>query len=108
MKTRNGFVSNSSSSSYIVVLPDNFKLETDIPNLHIAFDFFKKEGCFNAKYSIIKGLDKEKGNVADCLHDLRNMLGAYIVEVLDGGPDEGNNLILIANDKIRRVWNENT
>lgn len=108
MKTRNGFVSNSSSSSYIVVLPDNFKLETDITNLHVVFDFLKKEGSFNDKYSTIKGLDGEKGNVADCLHDLRNMLGDYIVEILDAGPDEGNDLILIDNDKIRKAWNENS
>ena len=48
MKIRNGFVSNSSSSSYIVVIPDGFKPKKDDQITKILWDILLRNKCLNS------------------------------------------------------------
>ena len=40
MKTRNGFVSNSSSSSFVILLPENFDVEKHVEENWNKFDSY--------------------------------------------------------------------
>ena len=102
MKIRHGFVSNSSSSSYIVVLPENFDIEK-----FIASNFTPDEeaGCLihykthlvvqHDLVSVLKQL-KAGGEIAECsdeggeIYDsLCDLLSPFMIADVYGGPDSG-------------------
>lgn len=96
MKIRNGFVSNSSSSSYVIVLPDNFKLKTKSVPVIREFNELRK-----AKSSV----SGNSRNV-DAWFDLLLLLENYTVSTTHAQPGNGDKMILISNDKIREVWSK--
>jgi hypothetical protein len=100
MKIRSGFVSNSSSSSFILLLPKNFDVETQ--------DYSSFENPIKAK-NCLKKLIKDNqlwqdGNY-DVYHDLTTFLKDYIITSIDTGPDEGTINLLNNRDveKIKRI-----
>ena len=93
MKFRNGFVSNSSSSSFVVLLPKDLlppqDLLTYFNQLVLQGELWKEE------------VDREGyEHLLDFLKDR-----GYVVATLDGGPDTGQ--IVIADiEKVRAIINE--
>ena len=109
MKIRSGFVSNSSSSSFVVVLPSDFKSQIDTMDLseyqkelewndtaeedvRIQFHNLVREGylcnddCYS-EYSVISEILTKKD---------------WVVATVEGGPDDGS--IEVADvEKIQKV-----
>ena len=55
MKTRNGFVSNSSSSSFIVAIPSKFELTDEMLSKYIIDDLFQGESsAITKEFSYLK------------------------------------------------------
>lgn len=105
MKTRNFFVSNSSSSSSIIVLPDNFKLETDDEDAKFVFKFLLKNGGIGFDYNNCPdGISVERW--ANGCSELDNLLSKYVVATVETGADGCSGIDLISNDKIRKIWKE--
>jgi hypothetical protein len=102
MKQRNGFVSNSSSSSYIVVVPDGFNPVSDDPNVHKVWEYVKQHGEMNDQYDYPPDID-DGGEAFGRLIDL---LRRYSLEKISTGPDDGTNIILISNERIRENWSK--
>lgn len=106
MKIRNGFVSNSSSSSFVVLLPDNFLENVDydeitnndedfpVDDLKSLLEEFVKRGViWNEE---IYNYDNE---FADILYEL---VEPYIIASMDTGPDEGQ-IIIADKNKIKEI-----
>lgn len=105
MKIRNGFVSNSSSSSFVVLLPEDFRTQIDNMDLSkydngdgtfgdgettekkvraelhelVRSKYLWQEDCW-AEYTIIEEIIREK---------------ELIIATIDGGPDQSS--ITVAN-----------
>ena len=112
MKMRNGFVSNSSSSSYVVYLPDNFKLNLGTPAIEkLLSEFYDHMDIDEFRGEIQEALDElmaegEIGSETAGEGALVYILGPYIIASFDTGPDSG--CIALANkDKIRQIQHEN-
>jgi hypothetical protein len=100
MKIRNGFVSNSSSSSFIIVLPDNFD-HTIILDKVDNINTKDKKGLKNAVLSFIN--DKTCYEYQNqYIQYFSELFEKYIVEIVDGQPDDGR-FIILDNDIIRSI-----
>jgi hypothetical protein len=108
MKIRSGFVSNSSSSSFVILLPENFLEIVDYDKItdgdeDFPLDTFKEllkklideNGLYNYDiYEYIISNDVEDYDLPDSLNDV---IRPYIIAEVEGGPDEGQ--IIIADTK---------
>ena len=109
MKVRHGFVSNSSSCSYIVLLPDGFAfddqaikdaidknfgdVEDELPIVKEAFDALRSgKDIWNEEYN---------GCVTQVLHDLFTNKGLVLAGV-DTGPDAGQ-MISVSAVKVQKI-----
>lgn len=101
MKLRTGFVSNSSSSSFILLLPENFIETIDFDKVtqgdeDFPLDDFKRlindltvrGGMWRES---IYDYDQQDYEFADILDEL---VRPYVVAGVDGGPDEGQYVVL--------------
>ena len=97
MKTRQGFVSNSSSSSYIVLLPEDIEneLPADEPQ-EIVKLLFKLT---------IDGRVWEEDEDTEAYNDLLQRLDNYIVATMDSPSDQGS-IVLCDSAKVRKIINE--
>jgi hypothetical protein len=106
MKTRHGFVSNSSSSSYIIVLPDDFKIKTNSKPAKILFDVFKKKTWLNYdEFDEFKGKLKSS-EFYEGWDELHVILKKYMVQDIQTSADGVDCIVLIPNDKIRKIWED--
>lgn len=108
MKIRAGFVSNSSSSSFVVLLPENF-IET------VDFDKFSKKEDFSVdKFKIfVEKFVKRSGYHADYydrdeseyeFYDaLRDITRQYVVADIDGSSDTGDQIVVLNREKIKKL-----
>ena len=108
MKIRAGFVSNSSSSSFVVLLPENFIETVDFDKFSEKEDFsvdnFKKfvekfvkdSGYYYDYYERVEG----EYEFYDALSDL---IRPYVVANVDGGPDDGNQIVVLDREKIKKM-----
>ena len=101
MKFRNGFVSNSSSSSFIVLLPDNF------PGT-VNYDHVPEEDRDGMR-NLVTMLVQQGYIYQDDLHQveegyeyMEEILGPYIIASLDTGPDDGQWIVADKN-KVREL-----
>ena len=96
MKTRNGFVSNSSSSSFVVLLPENFLENIDYEKIvdgnedfpldefkRLLNDFVTEEGMW------LEEIYNYENEDYDFYELLDNLVTPYMIASMEGGPDEG-------------------
>jgi hypothetical protein len=114
MKIRNGFVSNSSSSSFVVLLPDNFDVtsfvETHWKDVDLSdFDFDDDADDDTAKAKVneivkkfIEDGEVYEGNEDDHLWLVRELFRDYIMADFDVSSDSGSGVIL-DNAEIRKI-----
>ena len=104
MKIRQGCVSNSSSSSFVVCLPDNF----NIRNIHIDIEKFQEEYgedlTLEAIYEAMDIAIKTKGTWGetigyDCFWVLQEILQDFKIAQLDTGPDMAQFVIMDKDQK---------
>jgi hypothetical protein len=101
MKIRNGFVSNSSSSSFIVLLPENFVLDLsgyDFENSGYEATEEEVKKMF-AQLLSNKNIWEEEG---DAVGILENVLDDYVVATLDTS-SEGGQIVLADPVKIKKI-----
>lgn len=97
MKIRIGFVSNSSSSSYVVLMPEDF--EKQLPSGE------REEIIALAEKLATDGqLWQEEEDGGD-YEELLQKVDRYIVATVDSGPDDGK-IILCDPRKVRKIINE--
>lgn len=110
MKVRTGFVSNSSSSSFILLLPENF-VETinydkvtqgdeDFPLddfKRMINDFVRKGGMWMES---IYEYDEQDYDFPDILDDL---VKSYVVASLDTGSGDGDQYVVLNREKIKKL-----
>ena len=124
MKTRNGFVSNSSSSSFVICLPpdmtaDKFceKYAEDIVQYVLENELYLDDG-FETEEDRDKIIAKFKEFMEEFLetgYDYDNrgegyffnedVMHKYVVASINTGPDEGA-VVLVDNNKIKKILSE--
>jgi len=95
MKIRNGFVSNSSSSSFVVLLPEDVEKERPVDDLTPYANQLIEQG----------ELWREEIDDGDAYDRLVESLTRYVVATLHGGPDE-ERIVVANNEKVRAIINE--
>lgn len=109
MKIRAGFVSNSSSSSFVVVLPENFIEKIDFDKITDGDDEFPLDNFKSLLNDLVRdggmcdeeiyGYDEDGDfDFGDHLHDL---LDPYIIASFEGGPDDGQIVVADRNEIIK-------
>jgi len=94
MKTRNGFVSNSSSSSFVVLLPDDFDINDKNETM--------KKGVIELFHELLQhGQIWQEGNYA-AYQVLEEILDPYIIAGIDGPSDAGQ-IVLADKNKIKGI-----
>jgi hypothetical protein len=109
MKLRTGFVSNSSSSSFVVVLPDNFLEKIDYDkivdgNEKFPLDKFKSlvETFVHDKYMYdeeIYEYDKKGNDFYDHLYEL---VKPYVIADVDGSSGDGK-IVVVDKAEVMKV-----
>jgi hypothetical protein len=105
MKIRNGFVSNSSSSSFVILLPKNFDINTidfEAELEKCEYDETDAERVKEAMEEFIKNgelWEQESYEEVDIIH---NILKKYVVTSFDGGPDDGK-IVLLNTKKVYKI-----
>jgi hypothetical protein len=125
MKIRNGFVSNSSSSSFVVLLPENFDFEKHVEENFDKLDKWTKDDIleryeYDGDDSGKEKFEKEKS--IEILKDLKKhgyfdsyenyfemnvvneLLADYIIVSMESGPDSGY-CELMNKDGVNRIKN---
>ena len=113
MKIRNGFVSNSSSSSFIVLLPKGFDADKFADNLTdeqlnpSKWDSYDREEVREGIKLLMeqKSLWYDQGIVGrlkyNYLYPVSEMLSEYIIGSTEGGPDDGSISLVSDSDRER-------
>ena len=115
MKVRAGFVSNSSSSSYIIVLPDNFNPDTDFNWKNVEKELYldelgkdedgnTKEQALKVIKSELKTFLKSKSAYSEevSMRTLINGLDKYVINTIEGGPGY-DTMTILDNKKLRKI-----
>ena len=106
MKIRSGFVSNSSSSSFIILLPDNFDINSIDFDTAVKNDNYCECEAEDVKKTMAKFIKKgylyNEEDGYDESHMVQKILKDYVIASLDGGPDEGQ-IILASNTKVKKI-----
>ncbi len=108
MKMRKGFVSNSSSSSFVILLPEKFSID-DIDwskyNMFINDETTKEESIKIVKESIKKIIQEKRlfeyGNY-DSFNIIPEIFSDFIIAEIECGSDEGQ-IVLVDRDKVKKL-----
>jgi len=103
MKIRQGFVSNSSSSSFVVLLPEDFKFESiDIDSLPIEFYDFESKENINRDFNTLMREKKINRYNSETVKALGEILEDFVLGTFEAGSDDGA-MILLDNNKIKNI-----
>lgn len=116
MKIRNGFVSNSSSSSFVILLPENFLDIVDYKKITDEYEDFPLDAfkgllkqlvddggfCNEEIYEYSKKYDKH--HEYDFYDNLDDVIRPYVIAEVEGGPDDGQ-IIVADSKKINEILN---
>lgn len=102
MKIRNGFVSNSSSSSFIVLLPVNFINNIDYDDItngdeDYPLDILKEMIEEFVRDSVISQYDTDNVDGYYLYDDLTTIIKPYVIAEIEVGSDSGE--IIVADSK---------
>jgi len=117
MKIRKGFVSNSSSSSFVILLPENFLDIVDYKKITDEYEDFPLDGFkellkrlvddggfYNEEiYDYSKKYDKN--HEYDFFDNLNDVISAYVIATVEGGPDDGQ-IVVADSKKITELLNK--
>jgi len=117
MKIRNGFVSNSSSSSFVVLLPDNFLEKVDYDKITENYDefplddfkdllknFVNNRGMYNEEiYEYENDLDLDDDY--EFVDLLLEQIEPYILTSIESGPDQGQ-YVVISRKEVEKILNK--
>jgi len=108
MKIRMGFVSNSSSSSYVIVLPENFEISSINFAEFADPDDYTEDDIRADVLELMNGGELWDGDgCSSCLMAVEEALSKYVVATIDGGADDYGSMVCISNDKIKEIWEGN-
>jgi len=109
MKIRNGFVSNSSSSSFIMLIPENFNIdEYDLSQHQSKLDYNDiDEDTFK---NLFKKLQKQGwvgGYDGHNYYPITEVFDNFVIASIETGPDDGSIQLLGKKevDKIKKLLN---
>jgi len=110
MKTRNGFVSNSSSSSFVVLLPDNFDVDSFVTEELVnsldeyTLEDIESDDVVDGVRKIIKNFIKDgETDYDNCsISIVSEVLKDYIIASIEGGPDDGCG-VLVETSKVKKI-----
>lgn len=110
MKIRAGFVSNSSSSSFVLLLPENFIETIDFDKItqgdedfplnefkRMIDDFIKGRGMWMES---IYDYDEEDYEFADILDDL---VSPYVIAQVENGSSDGGQYVVVDRKKVAKL-----
>ena len=106
MKIRNGFVSNSSSSSYIIILPENYEIDPTDERLEGLMEEYETDiDSVKNKLAELKSRNhiwSDYGDDWGAYEVLVDLLRDYVIHSVEVGPDGGS--IELANvEKIKEL-----
>jgi hypothetical protein len=116
MKIRQGFVSNSSSSSFVVYVPKNFELTDEIMEIAIntadEIDIDDENELNTFKENVVYAIDSLKSGKSiheyDIDYDVFNSVyeilekNNLIVTSINGGPDDGK-IVGLSETKVKQI-----
>lgn len=111
MKIRNGFVSNSSSSSFVILLPENFVETIDFEKItrgdedfplddfkRLINDFVKRrKGMWMEE---IQEYDEQDYDFVDIIYELTR---PYVVADVETGSGDGGSYVVLDREKIKAM-----
>jgi len=110
MKIRAGFVSNSSSSSFVVVLPENFLESVDYVKITDGDVDFPLDNFKRLLNNLIKSkcmydekvYDYDRHGDYEFMNILRDLIKPYVIAEVDGSSGDGK-IVVADREKIKKV-----
>jgi len=103
MKIRNGFVSNSSSSSFVILLPENFTL--DLSEFDFKDSYTNEEEVRQMFNKLLHENEVCPGYESGAFGVLEQVLNDYTIATFETGPDAGQ-IVLADQDKVKKILGE--
>ena len=107
MKIRNGFVSNSSSSSFVVLLPENFVENIDFNKITDEYEDFKLDDFKSFLNKVIEdsGIWKEEISEEygyEFSDALDTLFRPYVVASIETSSDSGQ-IVILDREEIKKL-----
>jgi hypothetical protein len=109
MKIRQGFVSNSSSSSFVILLPKNFDPDMYVDNMEDSeiekilsdHDVKSKKKIKEYLTMLVKDKGIYSGDNYKAFYMCSDVLDEFVITEVEGGPDDGSITLLSEKERER-------